>query len=413
VTSRERVRRTLSFQEPDRVPLDLGGTSVSGISAHALDRLRKHLGLPQKRVKVYEMFQILGEVEMDLVEMLDVDVLPIDPVVQYYGLRRKNYKPWQFWDGTEFQVPENFEPEADAEGNLWLHTDGDLSKPREGVMPKNGMYFDAPALGEIHDDFTPPSLEEAAKSSLGILTAEDLEVMQARVEHLRKHTDKALALNAWHKIGLSWVGSFPDFLVLMLTDKNYVKDLFAMRTEHALRNLARMKSAFGDSVDIVCIDGQDYGSQRSETFSPDLFAELYLPYFKMQNDWIHANTNWKVFQHTCGSVPHIIPMLIEAGVDILNPVQITATGMDAESLKRQFGGKIVFWGGGVETQHTLPFSSPEEVARHVEENIRTFAPGGGFVFSAVHNIPHGTKPENIVAAFRTAHSAGRYPIRST
>jgi hypothetical protein len=408
MNSRERVLRTLNFQEPDRVPIDLGGTSVTGISAQSLDRLRKYLKLPRKIVKANEIFQMLGEVEMDLVDMLDVDVLPVEPLVQYYGLRRKNYKPWQLWDGTEVMVPENFEVETDAEGNLWLHTDGDLNKPREGVMPKNGYYFDMPSIGQSHDEIIPPTLDEVKKQ--GHLSTEEIEFMQARAELLRKHTDKALALGCWGRQGLEGVCSMPDFFVLMMTDKSYVKDVFAIRTETALSNLAKLKSSLGDSVDIICIDGTDYGSQRSELFSPELFEELYLPYFKIQNDWIHKNTNWKVFQHTCGSVINIIPLLIEGGLDILNPIQTSATGMDAESLKRKFGGKIVFWGGGVNTQTTLSSCTPEEVARRVEQTIRTFAPGGGFVFSAVHNIQYGTPPENIEAAFRTARSTGVYPI---
>ena len=141
-----------------------------------------------------------------------------------------------------------------------------------------------------------------------------------------------------------------------------------------------------------------------------LFEELFLPNFKKQNDWVHRNTGWKTWQHTCGSVTRIIPLLIETGLDILNPVQTSAAGMDPAWLKREFGSRITFWGGGVDTQRTLPFATAEEVEREVADRIRTFAPGGGFVFNTIHNIQQGTPPENIMAAYETARRVGRYPI---
>jgi uroporphyrinogen-III decarboxylase len=145
-------------------------------------------------------------------------------------------------------------------------------------------------------------------------------------------------------------------------------------------------------------------------FSPDLFAELYVPFFRIQNDWVHRHTPWKTWLHTCGSVTRIIPQLVEAGVDILNPLQTSAAGMDPAWLKRTFGGKIAFWGGGVDTQRTLPFGTAGEVAAEVRERVRLLAPGGGFVFNTIHNVQQGTPPQNILSAYDTAREAGRYPI---
>ncbi|GAH88668.1 unnamed protein product, partial [marine sediment metagenome] len=144
--------------------------------------------------------------------------------------------------------------------------------------------------------------------------------------------------------------------------------------------------------------------------SPELFEELYVPFFKEQNRWIHTHTSWKTWQHTCGSVPHIIPMLIETGLDVLNPVQTSAAGMDPRRLKSEFGDRITFWGGGVDTQKTLPFGAREEVIKEVTERVKIFGPGGGFLFNPIHNIQQATPPENIVAAFDTARQAGVYPI---
>ena len=395
MTSRERVLASLSFREPDRVPLDLGGSIMSGIMAHPLDRLRRHLGLLDRPVRVYEVFQMLGEVELDLAERLGLDVLPVEPPVQFFGLRREGWKPWRLWDGTEVLVPGAFDVEVAQDGDWLLHTAGDPSQPVEGRMPRNGFYFDMPALTAGHDDYRPPPLEAVRREHL--LQAAELEFLAARAEHLRRTTDKALFLGCWDCFGLPWVGSIPDFLVLMLEQPGYVKELFAARTQTALENLARTRRYLGDNIDVLGLDGTDYGAQNAELFSPELFAELYVPFFRIQNDWVHGHTRWKTWLHTCGSVTRILPHLVEAGVDVLNPLQTSAAGMDPAWLKRTFGGKIAFWGGGVDTQRTLPFGTPAQVRQEVLRACEIFAPGGGFVFNTIHNIQARTPIENVVA----------------
>jgi hypothetical protein len=407
VTSRERVLAALAFREPDRVPLDLGGSIMSGIMAHPLDRLRRHLGLEDRPVRVYEVFQMLGEVEMDLVERLGLDVLPVEPLVQFFGLKREGWKPWRLWDGTEVLVPGAFDVEVSPEGDWLLHSGGDPARPVEGRMPRGGFYFDMPALTASHYDYSPPPLEEVRRQYR--LGTPELEFLAARAEHLRRTTDKALFLGCWDFFGLPWVGSIPDFLVLMVSDPGYVRELFEVRTHTALDNLEKAWRYLGDNIDILGLDGTDYGSQNTELFSPQLFAELYVPFFKAQTGWVHRRTPWKTWLHTCGSVTRLVPMLVEAGIDILNPVQTSAAGMDPAWLKREFGGKIAFWGGGVDTQRTLPFAPADKVAEEVRERVRLLAPGGGFVFNTIHNVQQGTPPQNIVAAYETARAAGRYP----
>jgi hypothetical protein len=409
MTSRERVRAALDLREPDRVPIDLGSNLQSGIMAHALDRLRRFMGLPARTVKVHEIFQMLGEVEMDVVERLGADVLPVEPLVQFFGLRRENWKPWRLWDGTEVLVPGQFEVETDPEGGWLLHAGGDPAAPVEGRMPRGGFYFDMPGLTASMPDWQPPAL--AALRGEHVLGAEELECMQARAEHLRSTTDKALMLGAWDSTGLPWVGSIPDFLMLMVTDKAYVRDLFAVRTEVAMQNLERLHACLGDSIDIIGMEGNDYAGQGSEMIAPDLVEELCVPFWKAQNTWVHACTTWKTWFHSCGAIARLLPMLVDAGVDAINPVQTSAAGMDPRALKEHFGRRITFWGGGVDTQRTLPFASPEGVAAEVRERICILAPGGGFVFNPVHNIQQGTPPENIVAAYDAAREAGRYPIK--
>ena len=407
MTSRERVLATLDHQEPDRVPLDLGGTFVTGIAATSLDRLRKKLGLEDRPVKVYDAWQMLGEVELDVVERLSLDCLPVEPPALTMGLRRENWNPWTLMDGTEALMPGDFSVDIDPEGD-WLFPAGG---PHTSRMPKDGFYFDDIGYADWHPDWEPPSPDSMREPfSKPSLNDEVLTFMQERAQFLRKHTDKAVVLGAWGAGGLSYVGSLTDFWTLLGRDPGYVKELFAMSTERALLNFPLLWEAVGENADVMTITGLDFGTQRSEWFSPDVFREVYLPGLSEQFRWLHEHTTWKIFEHSCGSIANLIGDLVEAGLDALNPVQTSAAGMEPRGLKERFGDRLTFWGGGVETQSTLPFGTPEEVRAEVAERIGIFAPGGGFVFNPVHNIQPNTPPENIIAAYETALECGKYPI---
>lgn len=408
MSSRERVLAALEHREPDRVPLDLGSTIMSGIMAVPLDRLRRHLGLAPRPVKAYEVFQMLGEVEADVVERLRLDVLPVEPPAILFQLRREDWKPWRLFDGTEVLVPGRFDVDVDAEGNWLLHTGGDRARPVEGRMPRDGFYFDRPAATAMVPGWEPPPLSALRRENR--LESGDLDWMQERAERLRRTTDKALFLGAWSSVGLGWAGSIPDFLMLLASDKAAVKDIFAVRTETALANLEKLSRGLGDSIDVIGMDGSDYGAQNSELIAPAAFAELVVPRLKEQCAWVHRHTRWKTWCHCCGAASRLIPLYIEAGVDAINPVQTSAAGMDPADLKRRFGDRITFWGGGVDTQRTLPFGSTAAVEDQVRERISLLAPGGGFVFNPIHNVQQGTPPGNIVAAYDTAFRAGTYPI---
>jgi uroporphyrinogen-III decarboxylase len=175
-------------------------------------------------------------------------------------------------------------------------------------------------------------------------------------------------------------------------------------TEVALTNLQLFCQAIGDCCTAILMQGYDYGTQRGEYLRPALFSEFQVPGFRRLNRWVHEHTRMKTFIHTCGSVYGLLEGIVEAEFDILNPVQCSAARMEPERLKREFGRRLVFWGGGVDTQHTLPFGTPQEVRAEVEERLRIFAPGGGFVFNAVHNVQYATPPENLVAMLETARS---------
>jgi len=411
MTSRERVLAALEHREPDRVPLDLGGSFVTSIHAVALDDLRKHLGLQQRPVKIVDAYQMLGEVEMDVVERLHLDCLPVEPPVLTMGLRRENWKPWRLMDGREVLVPGDFEVQVTPEGD-WLFTaPGSGSAVPTHRMPRHGYYFDT--LGETawHMDWTPPPLSEMARQFEGALVHDgDLAHMAEQAARLRRTTDKALILNCWGLLGPRYVGTLTDFWCLLASDPKYVRGLFDLAAEVGVRNLERMWEAIGEDIDVVVISGLDFGTQKAEWFSRDTFLEVYLPCLQVHYEWIRANTTWKSFEHSCGSAAKIIGDMAAAGLDAFNPVQTSAAGMDPAWLKETCGDRLTFWGGGSETQSTLPFGSPEQVRAEVAERIRIFAPGGGFVYCPIHNIQPNTPPENIVAAYDAAHELGRYPI---
>jgi uroporphyrinogen-III decarboxylase len=296
----------------------------------------------------------------------------------------------------------------DGNGYLILNEAGDLSKPVVAKMPKNGFYFDVIGSTNLSDNFEKPSLSEY-KKELESFTDEDLEFIRKDADYLYKNTDYAIVGGFW-KGGLGGVGSFADWMILLISEPDYVNDIFNIQVEWCIENLKLYKESAGDKIQAVLISGNDFGTQKGEFFSPSVFKELYVPHYKRINDWVHKNTNWKTFFHSCGSIANIIEYFIEAGVDILNPVQCSAVDMEPEKLKEKFGDKIVFWGGGVNTQLTLPKGNVEDVEKEVKDRIRIFAPNGGFVFGAVHNIQYGTPAENIVTMCDTVYKYGKYPI---
>jgi hypothetical protein len=410
MTSRQRVLAALEHREPDRVPVDLGGTIMTGIMAQALSGFLRHIGMPGRSVKVYELYQMLGEVEADLVDSQNLDVLPVEPEALFFGIKRRDYRPWILFDGTKVLMPGSFQVETDESGGWILHEGGDASKPVAAQMPEGGFYFDMAVEESLHLEYEPPELRKMAEEYGVLFREEELDFLAARTEALRP-SGKALLFGAWLHFGPPRVGNRTDWLCLMITDPDYVDRLFEIKTEADLRRLEQVEKTLGDAIDIFGIDGADFGTQRSEMFHPELFERYHLPYYTSINTWIHQHTGWKTWKHTCGSVRKLIPYFIESGLDAINPVQTSAEGMEPAELKGEFGDRITFWGGGVDTQRSLPFAEPEQVYREVAQRIRTFGPGGGFVFSAVHNIQAKTPPENIQAMFDAIEDFGTYPIK--
>jgi len=406
MTSKERVLASLNHRQPDAVPVDFGSTAVTGIHVNAIAGLREHYGLEKRPVKVYEPYQMLGLIDEDLKTIIGIDVEGIPAPETLFGFRNENWKPFRLDSGIEVLVSEHFRTTREANGDTLIYPKGDTSAPPSGRMPKDGFFFDTIVRQEPIDE---TRLDPADNiEEFGPVSERDLEYFAAEAERAAATGRAVIATfggTAFGDIALvpapflkhpKGIRDIEEWYISTVTRQDYVHRVFEKQAEIALANLARIKDAVGGRVDAVFVCGTDLGTQQSQFCSVETFRKLYFPYYKMVNDWIHKNTGWKTFKHSCGAVEPLIEPFIEAGFDILNPVQVTAAGMDAARLKKLYGDRIVFWGGGVDTQTTFAFGTPGEVREQVLRRMDILAPGGGFVFNAVHNIQANTPVANIV-----------------
>ena len=411
-TGRERVLRALNFQPVDRTPVDLGGHACSGAHVSVVANLRRALGLdkPGDRVKVVEPYQMLGEIDADLRAALGIDVVNLPNPKNMFGFENADWKPWRTFDGTDVLVPAKFNTDPEPSGDILMYPEGDKSVPASARMPKGGFYFDSIIRQKPIDDAKldpADNLEEFQP-----ISDEDLKLYEQRADDLYRNTDLAVVAgfggSAFGDIALvpgPWmkdpkgIRDIEEWYISTVTRRDYINEVFARQAEIAVENLKRIHQAVGDKVHVVFMDGTDLASQNSLFCSPDAYRELYLPHAKKVNDWVHAHTKWKTLKHCCGGCEPLIDGFIEAGYDVLNPVQTSARGMDPQHLVDTFGGRIVFWGGGVDTQQTLPFGTPDEVREQVAERVKIFGQKNGFVFNTIHNIQCNTPTENLLAMF--------------
>jgi len=392
--------------------MDFGATPVTGMAASVVYRLRQALKLdpPGTPVKVVEPYQMLGEVAQDLRDALGIDAAGVSGRKTLFGFENTDWKPWTLFDGTPVLVPGKFNTEPEENGDILMYPEGDRSAPPSGRMPKGGYYFDAIIRQE-------PIVEENLRvednlEEFGPLEDADLAHFKDQVAELRRRGDPAL-VGSLVSAGFGDIALVPapwlkhpkgirdvqEWYISTVTRREYVREVFARQCDIAIENLARAHEALGESIDVLYVTGTDFGTQRGPFISPDTYRDLYKPFHKRINDWVHEHTGWHTFIHSCGGVEPLIEDFIEAGFDILNPVQCSAEGMDPEHLKRTYGGRITFWGGGVDTQKTLPFGTPEQVSEEVRRRVEIFAEGGGFVFNTVHNVQANSPIENVIAMF--------------
>lgn len=422
MTSRERVLASLDHRQPDCVPVDFGATAVTGIHVSCVAALREHFGLDRHPVKVTEPYQMLGEIEEDLASVLGVDVVGVPARKTMFGFVNEDWKPWRMYDGLEVLVPGQFNFTLDENGDTLMYPEGDTTAPPSGRMPKDGYFFDAIIRQEPLDEaklsvednleeFTPMSDDDIAYFAAATAKARATGRAVAANFGGTAFGDIALVPAPWlkHPKGIRDVA---DWYMATSARRDYVHAIFDYQTRIAIGNLGRVAKAVEGNVDVVFLCGTDFGTQTSSFCSTRSFDDLWLPYYSRLCSWIHQNTSWKVFKHSCGAVARFIPSFIEAGIDILNPVQCSATGMEETHLKNTFGDRITFWGGGVDTQKVLPFGTPAEIRHQVLHRCETFARNGGFVFNTIHNVQARTPVGNLVAmldAVREFNGAGRFP----
>lgn len=406
MTSKEKVQRALRH-EPGPVPVDFGSTGVTGIHVSCVAALRQHYGLPDHPVRVCEPFQMLGEIEEDLANAMGADCTGVGGRTTMFGFANEGWKEWRTPWGQVVQVPEGFRVRVDAGGDIYLFPQGDVSVPASGHMPASGYFFDAIIRQEPIDEDKLDPADNCEEFKL--LTPEDKIHWTAEIARVRGSTksvtggiggtgfgDIALVPGPFlkHPKGIRDVN---EWYISLVERRDYIQQVFSRQCDLALENLAEFARIAGDTIDILFVCGTDFGTQNSQFCSGATFDELYAPYYRRINSWVHQHTGWKTFKHSCGAVRPLMERFIDIGFDILNPVQCSATGMEANGLKADFGDRLVFWGGGVDTQHVLPFGTPAEVADQVTERLRAFSPGGGFVFNTIHNIQARTPTANIVA----------------
>ena len=423
MTSRERVNLALNHQESDRVPVDLGASAVTGMQVDTVYKLRQALGLdaPGTAVKVVEPYQMLGEIKPDLMAALGIDVIGLGKSSTMFGFKNEGWKPWTTFGGTPVLVAEGFNTDPDANGDILIYPEGDKSVPPSGRMPKGGFYFDSiPRQLPLDDEHLKleDNLEEFAP-----ISDQDLAYLGREAKRLWTETDKAVLANfggtAFGDIALvpgPWlkhpkgIRDVEEWYVSTMTRRDFVYKIFERQCEIGIKNLEKIHQVVGARVNVVMLSGTDFGQQNGPFISPKAYRDLFQPFNKAVNDWVHKNTTWKTFIHSCGSVRALLPDFIAAGFDVLNPVQCSASCMAPDELKQEFGDRVTFWGGGVDTQKTLPFGTAEDVRNEVSSRVKIFGKGGGFVFNSIHNVQARVPIENVLAMYETVRDCGGYQL---
>lgn len=405
ISSRDRVLRAFEFKTSDKVPVDLSGHRSSGLSAMIYPGLRKALGLEPAPVRIYDPVQQLAILDEDMLEVLGIDTIELG---RAFAVDEEDWNPWVLPDGTDCFLPKWVNPERDVRRWVIRSESGRVI----AQMPDGARFFEQvwyPFYQEGTDTSDPDkamreSMWHTVTSPPGPLTDGPMgeKLLRESAEKFRISTDRAI-------IGLfggnllesgQMLYRNDNFLLMLAMDPPAVHDFLDRLMEIHLRNLERFLRAVGNNIDIILF-GDDLGMQSGPQISPEMYREFFKP--RHQSMWSRAKelADVKVMLHCCGGVRELLPDLIDAGLDAINPVQITARGMEAKQLKKDFGKDIVFWGGGCDTQQILPNGTPEDVYRHVKEQLEIMSPGGGFVFQQVHNILPEVPLENILAMFQS------------
>jgi len=406
-SSKYNFERTINHKQPEKVVVDFGSTSVTGIHVRVVEKLREYFGLEKRPVKVTEPFQMLGEIDDELIREMNIDVIGLYGENNMFGIPNRDWKLHKTFWGQEVLFPGQFNYTYNSNGDILIHAGGDVSVPASAMMPKTGYFFDAIDRQEPIDDSklrVEDNLEE-----FPLISDHDLEYWKTQAESIENSGKAVMAslggtalgdialvpgLNLKHPKGIRGVA---DWYISTLIREDFIKELYDKQTDIALENLSKLHNVIGDRINTAFICGTDFGTQNSTFCSPETYTRVWLPYYKKVNDWIHQNTTWKTFKHSCGAIETFMELFIESGFDIINPVHINAEGMEPRNLKQKYGDRIVFWGGGADTQGVFAFGTPQQVKDQVKKQCDILNDNGGFVFNTVHNIQANVPFENVVA----------------
>lgn len=401
MTSRERIRAVLNHEKPDLLPIDFAGHRSSGISVIAYNKLKKHLGYATETTKLYDVMQQLAIPEDFMIDRFGGDVVQVRRLVSAFGVKGDRYKAADFLDGNNCLIPYDLNPVRNEKGDFVI-TDPDTgealaARPKDGTLYDSVRYY----LSGVED------LEELQeKMVVPTVTEEELEFLDVQARELYYNTDKALIMHAGCSIfeqGQQDFG-YEDWACNLLLEKEMVHYWCQTMTDAYLVNLKRMLDRVGKYLDVLIFGGDDLGNQIQPQISPELYREMIKPYHTQIYQFVRKHyPNVKVALHSCGAIYDLIPDLIEAGVQVLNPVQISAAGMDPVRLKKEFGRDLVFWGGGADMQQFVAGTdSLEEIRAHCRRLIEILNEDGGFVFTQCHNILDEVSPEKIITIYQTA-----------
>jgi len=402
MTRRERVLASLSFQETDVVPRDLGAMKSTGISAFAYPRLVEALGLPPRRPRVHDTGQMLALPDLDVLDALGCDVVTIDGGVTNAFDEPEKWHDYDFGGRlpARVQKPEAFAQEPDGTLVQWGHL----------RMPPTSYVFNAEHSGQPILDLDQPlpllDLKEHRKRlTASRITDEQVRQTAALARRVRESTDRAVFFTDFCSAGIgigghSGIGIFP---IICKLEPDYVHELHDMTIETAIYNVRALLPEVRGCVDIIMTTADDWGTQNTLIASPQTYRELFLPYYRRLNDEIHRLIpGVKIFMHNCGAIYDLLDLIAESGFDILNPVQWPAGGHSYKEWKDRLRGRVALWGGGLDTQHTLPHGTVEDVRREVREVVRYMKQGGGYVFNNIHNLLAEVPPEKILAMYQAA-----------
>lgn len=401
MTSRERIRAVLNHEKPDMLPIDFAGHRSSGISAIAYNKLKKHLGYAQETTRLYDVMQQLAIPEDFMIERLGGDVVQVRRLVSAFQVKGDRYKVSELPDKSPCIVPYDLNPVVNEKGDFEIYDEktGQLLavRPKDGTLYDSVRYYleDVESIEELKEQLVLPDV-----------TDEELEFIEVQARELYYNTDKALLMHAGCSVfeqGQQDFG-YENWACHLLLEKEMVHYWGEKMTDAYLVNIKKMLDRVGKYLDVLIFGGDDLGNQIQPQLSPELYREMIKPYHKKIFQFVRENyPNVKVALHSCGAIYDLIPDLIEAGVQILNPVQISAKGMEPERLKREFGKELVFWGGGADMQQFVANTdSVEDIYRHSCELIRILGEDGGFVFNQCHNILDEVAPEKILAIYQAA-----------